>query len=108
MGGKGKKGIAQLAKRQEKALKESAQKQKKEQQRIAEKKERQSQAVINEQILESVKSEVKETPYLSPWVIASKYGIKMGEAKRILQSLEKEGVIKYAYKSSRNPIFVAA
>jgi ribosomal protein S25 len=32
----------------------------------------------------------------------------MGEAKRLLQTLEKEGLIKYAYKHSRNPIFTAA
>jgi len=108
MGGKGKKGIAQIAKRQERALREAAQKQKKEAQKAAEKKEKQTTAIINEQILNSLKSEIKEAKYLSAWTVASKYNIKMGEAKRILQSLEKEGLLRYAYKSSRNPIFVAA
>jgi len=108
MGGKGKKGISQLAKRQERALKQAAQKQKKEVPKTAERKEKQSTAIISPQLIESVKSEIKNNPYLSPWLISSKYNITMGEAKRILQSLEREGFVKYAYKSSRNPIFVAS
>ncbi len=108
MGGKGKKGIAQIAKRQEKALKEAAQKQKKEAQKVIEKKEKQALGIMSHQILNSIKNEIRSSPYLSAWIIASKFGIPLGEAKRILLAFEKEGVVRCVYRSSRNPIFVAA
>ncbi len=108
MGGKGKKGIAQIAKRQERALREAAQKQKKETQKPVEKKEKQTLGLIDQHILNSIKNEISSSPYLSAWSIASKFGITMGEAKRILLSFEKEGLVKLIYRSSRNPIFIAA
>lgn len=108
MGGKGKKGISQIAKRQEKELKK-AQQQKKTQ--VAEKKEQKPKTVLpslEASLVDSIKKEIKNMPYISAWSISQKYSIPMGEAKRLLQLLEREGLIKYAYKHSRNPIFVAA
>jgi ribosomal protein S25 len=108
MGGKGKKGIAQIAKRQEREMRK-AQQQKKPQ--TAEKKEQKTKVtltVVDTAILNNIRNEIKTMPYISSWSISSKYGITMGEAKRLLQLLEKEGLIKYAYKHSRNPIFTAA
>jgi|BEDMetMinimDraft_2_1075160.scaffolds.fasta_scaffold03673_6 Ribosomal protein S25 len=104
MGGKGKKGISQLAKRQEKAIKEASQR--KEKPKIPEKKETQRPiSISSESILESIKKELKNFDYLSAWVVSSKYNITQGESKRILQRLESEGLIKPAYKISRNPIY---
>ncbi|MDT7885862.1 MAG: hypothetical protein RQ968_00595 [Thermoproteota archaeon] len=108
MGGKGKKGISQIAKRQEKEMKK-AQQQKKP--HTVEKKEQKTKIALTAtetSILVSIRNEIKTMPYISAWSISSKYGITMGEAKRLLQTLEKEGLIKYAYKHSRNPIFTAA
>jgi ribosomal protein S25 len=108
MGGKGKKGISQIAKRQEKEMKK-AQQQKKP--HTVEKKEQKTKVTLTAAettILDNIRNEIKTMPYVSSWSISSKYGITMGEAKRLLQILEKEGLIKYAYKHSRNPIFTAA
>jgi len=104
MGGKGKKGISTLAKRQEREQKKLAQ-QKKEVKKPVEKKEKTEVYIISKETLEAIKKEILNSNYSSAWSIASKFGIKIGEAKRILASFAKEGIIKYAYKSSRNPIF---
>jgi len=103
MGGKGKKSITILAKRQEREQKLAQQK--KEVKKPVEKKEKTEISIISKETLEAIKKEILNSNYSSAWSIASKFGIKMGEAKRILASFAKEGIIKYAYKSSRNPIF---
>lgn len=104
MGGKGKKGISQIAKRQEKAMKEA---QKKEKPKVPEKKETQRTFPIADlSIFENVKKDLKSFDYLSSWVLSSKYGITQGESKRILQRLESEGLIKAAFRTARNPIFM--
>jgi Ribosomal protein S25 len=103
MGGKGKKGISQLAKRQEKAMKEA---QKKERPKTPEKKEAQRTIPVADlSILENIKKDLKSFEYLSSWVVSSRYNVTQGESKRILQRLESEGLIKSAFKSSRNPIY---
>jgi Ribosomal protein S25 len=107
MGGKGKKGISQIAKRQERELKKAQQKKA----QVTEKKEQKPKMTLTSMetsLLDSLRKEIKSMPYISAWSISQKYGVPMGEAKRVLQMLEREGLIKYAYKHSRNPIFVAA
>jgi len=61
--------------------------------------------VLNKEVLEDLRKNVKQYKYLTPWVVKEKYDIKMGDAKRILKILELEGDIELVHSDNRNPIY---
>lgn len=103
MGGKGKKSIKQLEKEQLKAQRKQEKKAKETKETKRESKA--TIAIVDTSLIGKVKTELKNFKYLSPWVIASQFNVKMGEAKRLLKRLENEGIVELVAPDNRNPIY---
>ncbi len=102
MGGKGKKSIKQLEKEQ---LRKQKQEKKTKETKEVKRESKTTIAIVDSSLMGRVKAELKNFKYLSPWVIASQFSVKMGEAKRLLRRLENEGIIELVAHDSRNPIY---
>jgi|YelNatPaOPRAMG01_1025707.scaffolds.fasta_scaffold144299_2 ribosomal protein S25 len=96
MGGSKKLRLSQLEKRQEKEGK----KEKAERAKI-EKKIGEVMREDDEKILEKLKG----VKVLTPYVVFSQTGLKMGEAKRFLKRLEERSLVKQVNDNSRIPIY---
>lgn len=64
--------------------------------------------ITDKETLKKLINEISNFKYLSPWVISSRYGVKMGDAKRMLKFLEKHGLVILVFKDHRNPIYKPA
>jgi len=103
MGGKGKKSIKQLEKEQLKT--QMKQEKKAKEVKETRKESKTTIAIVNSSLMGKVKAELKNFKYLSPWVIASQFNVKMGEAKRLLKRLENDGIVELVTHDNRNPIY---
>jgi small subunit ribosomal protein S25e len=104
MGGKKKLGLKQMERMQEKRDKEDKSKDKKE--KAGSPKERRTIGVIppdakNEKIV----NEVKKMNVLTPYVVASRFNIRISAAKDFLEQLEQNGAVQLVSGSHKIKIY---
>ncbi|NPA69784.1 MAG: 30S ribosomal protein S25e [Crenarchaeota archaeon] len=99
MGGKKKPTLSQLVKRMEK---EKEQQQKK----AAEEKKQSKIMIVDSKILEEIKKDVMKMDCVTPYIIASKYGLKMSTALNVLRTLRDQGILYLVSKGHRTEIYV--
>jgi len=63
---------------------------------------------LTEVSFEAVIKDIKGLKYVTPYVLASRLGLKLSRAKRVLRELESRGVLVAVDKNSRVPIYVPA
>ncbi|MCD6358064.1 MAG: 30S ribosomal protein S25e [Thermoprotei archaeon] len=106
MGGKKRPTISQLEKRWRKELESKLRKRGEEEGRFElqlTKEGRVSQASVD-----AVSREVVKWPYVTPYQVSSRFGVKISTAKRILKRLEEQGVLKLVDANRRVRIYVPA
>lgn len=104
MGGRKKPTLSQLEKRMRKMREE---KEKKERERKYEMK-LDSRGVLTQASVDQMVGEITKMPYITPYVVATKFGLKISRAKRILKRLAEEGVLAVYDYNRRVPIYVPA
>ena len=93
MGGKKKLGLKQMERMQAKRDKEEKEKKKKE--KAEPSKERKTIGVIPPDVKnEKIVNEVKKMNVLTPYVVASRFNIRISAAKDFLEQLEQNGVVQ--------------
>lgn len=103
MGGRKKPTISQLEKR---ARRKMVQEKKEERKRYT--MTLTSQGKLAEGSYDQIISEIRKMKYLTPYIIANRFGLKISRAKRVLRELESRGIIKIYDKNRRVPIYVPA
>ncbi len=102
MGGKTKKSITAMEKQQK--LRETKEKKVKE-----EKKEKKvSSPLLPLEVVKQLENEVNNIKCLTPYTIASKFGLKMCVAKSVLKELESRGILKCVARGSRISVYTPA
>lgn len=61
---------------------------------------------ITGEVLERALNELPREKTLTPFKVATRLGIPISSAKRILRLLESKGIIRLYSRSRRNPIYV--
>ena len=108
MGGKKKPTLSQLAK---KAEKEKAQQQPQKGKKEVKKEEAPAKRTIqtlDEKIFQTIAKEVQSMKVVTPYEVASKYGIKMTTAFKVLRNLKERGDLQLVAKGHRTEIYVPA
>lgn len=101
MGGKTKKSITAMEKQQK--LREVREKKVKEKEEKKEKKI--SSSLIPLEVVKQLENELNSVKCITPYVLASKFGLKIGVAKNVLRELENRGVLKCTARSSRISVY---
>ncbi|MEL9929391.1 MAG: 30S ribosomal protein S25e [Sulfolobales archaeon] len=105
MGTKGKKPISAMEKRQKKTM-ETA---KKEKEKPSKKEEsRKGASVLNEEIIERAKKEIKDLKVITPYTIKEKMGVSYSIARQLLRYMESENIIRLYSANRRIKIYVPA
>jgi len=100
LGGAKKRSISQIAK-QQKARGQKGQKSKKKKGFI----EKKTGGLDYPEVGEKTFDEIAKMGAITPFTIASKYGLKLSIAKNLLKELEKTGKIQYVAGSSRIKVY---
>ncbi len=98
MGGKKKPTLSQLVKRMEK--------EKEQQKKTTEEKKQSKIMMVDSKILEEIKRDVMKMDCVTPYIIASKYGLKMSTALNVLRTLRDQGILYLVSKGHRTEIYV--
>ena len=101
LGGRKKPTISQLEKRTKRQAREKEKKRERKFEMVLDTSGRLTQASIDQII-----GEIRRMQYVTPYVIASKFGLKISRARRILRRLSEEGVVKVYDYNRRVPIYV--
>ncbi|MCC6021522.1 MAG: hypothetical protein LM560_00140 [Desulfurococcaceae archaeon] len=98
-GGKGGKPISIIEKRQKKALEQQL----KQQMKKAEQREKKTQVslLVDESLINRAIKEVTGLNIITPYVLASKLGVNVGIAKRIMKELISRGMLTLVSKNRR-------
>lgn len=96
MGGSKKLRLSQLEKRQEKEGKKDKAERAKIEKKIGE--------ILGEDD-EKILEKLKGVKVLTPYVVFSHTGLKMGEAKRLLKRLEERSLVKQINDNNRIPVY---
>lgn len=106
MGGKKKPTLSQLAK---KAEKEKQQQQPQRGKREAKKEEAPAKRTIqalDEKVFQAIAKDVQAMKAVTPYEVASKYGIKISMAYKVLRSLRDRGDLVLVSKGHRTEVYV--
>ncbi len=101
MGGKKKPTISQLVKKEEK------QKPQQRQVRKGEEGAKSRIALIDQKVMDDIVREVVNWDLVTPYQVASKYGIKMSAAQKVLRSLHEGGKLVLVARGHREEIYVS-
>jgi small subunit ribosomal protein S25e len=104
MGGKTKKSITAMEKQQK--LREMKEKKVKEEKKEKEKKI--SSPLLPLEVVKQLENELNNIKCITPYVIASRFGLKMGVAKIVLKELESRGILKCVARGSRISVYTPA
>ncbi|MCE4604461.1 MAG: 30S ribosomal protein S25e [Aeropyrum sp.] len=63
-------------------------------------------AEVTEQLVSQARKDVEREKWITPHKFAQKYGIKISIAKKVLKTLEDEGVIVLFNKNRRAPLYI--
>ncbi|NPA23913.1 MAG: 30S ribosomal protein S25e [Crenarchaeota archaeon] len=97
MGGKKKPTLSQLVKKMEKE---------RDQKKAGEEKKQSKIMIIDSRTLEEIKRDVMKMECVTPYIIASKYGLKMSTALNVLRTLKDQGVLYLVSKGHRTEVYV--
>ncbi len=61
---------------------------------------------LPDELLKRAKRDLKREKYLTPLRLAEKYNVTLSTARKILKSLEEEGLIVKFGRSRRSPVYV--
>lgn len=103
MGGRKKPSISQLEKR---ARKESKGGKKEDKKKVE--MELDARGELTQVSVDHIIKDIKKMKYITPYVLASRFGIKISRAKKVLRDLESRGVVRAYDKNHRVPIYVPA
>jgi small subunit ribosomal protein S25e len=103
MGGKTKKSITAMEKQQK--LREMKEKKVKEEKREEKKEKKISSPLLPLEVVKQLENELNNIKCLTPYVLASKFGLKIGVAKSVLKELESRGVLKCVARGSRISVY---
>jgi len=106
MGGKTKKSITAMEKQQK--LREMKEKKVKEEKKEEKKEKKISSPLLPLEVVKQLEGEVSNIKCLTPYAIASKFGLKMGVAKSVLKELESRGILKCVARGSRISVYTPA
>ncbi|NPB01240.1 MAG: 30S ribosomal protein S25e [Crenarchaeota archaeon] len=98
MGGKKKPTLSQLVKRMEK--------EREQQKKAAEEKKQSKIMIVDSKVLEEIKRDVMKMECVTPYIIASKYGLKMSTALNVLRTLRDQGILYLVSKGHRTEVYV--
>lgn len=62
----------------------------------------------SEDLINKIAKDAARSKFLTPYMVAEKYGIQLGAAKKILRYLAERGVLKLYSPGRRVPIYVPA
>ncbi|MEZ0319606.1 MAG: 30S ribosomal protein S25e [Pyrobaculum sp.] len=105
MGGKKRPTLSQLAKKAEKEKAQQPQKGKKEVKKEEAPAKRTIQT-LDEKIFQTIAKEVQSMKVVTPYEIASKYGIKITTAFKVLRALRERGDLQLVAKGHRTEVYV--
>ncbi|MGQ9478861.1 MAG: hypothetical protein ACUVQ0_02420 [Thermoproteota archaeon] len=97
MGGSKKLRLSQLEKRQQKEREEKAKAERSKSERKV------GEVTLQE---ERIFEKLKGSRVITPYIVFSQTGLKMGEAKRLLKHLEERGLLRRANVENRVPIYI--
>lgn len=108
MGGKKKPTLSQLSK---KAEKEKTQQQPQKGKKEVKKEEgaaKRTIQMLEEKVFQTIAKEVQSMRVVTPYEVASKYGIKMSIAYRVLRNLRDRGDLILVTKGHRTEVYIPA
>ncbi len=109
MGGKKKLGIKQMEKQQVKTDEDKAAKDAKKKEKTGPPREKKQLAIVAPDIKDQkIVTEVKKMGVLTPYAIATRFGIRISAAKDFLEQLEANGAIQLVSGSHNIKIYKAA
>jgi len=109
MGGKKKLGIKQMEKQQVKADEDKAKETKKKEKAAGPQREKKQLAILPPDVKDQkIVSEVKKMGVLTPYVIATRFGVRISAAKDFLEQLEATGQIQLVSGSHSLKIYKTA
>ncbi len=100
MGGRKKPSISQLERKARKSSKAKKEEKKKVEMTLNAKGE------LTQVSIDAIVKEIKRMKYVTPYLVASKFGIKISRAKKVLKALEEQGVVAAYDMNHRVPIYV--
>ena len=106
MGGKTKKSITAMEKQQK--LREMKEKKVKEEKKEEKKEKKISSPLLPLEVVKQLENELNNIKCITPYVIASRFGLKMGVAKIVLKELESRGILKCVARGSRISVYTPA
>ncbi|MEM1519458.1 MAG: 30S ribosomal protein S25e [Pyrobaculum sp.] len=107
MGGKKKPTLSQLAKKAEKEKAQQPQQQKgKKEVKKEEVATKRTIQTLDEKIYQTIAKEISSLKVVTPYEVASKYGIKMSTALKVLRSLKERGDLILIAKGHRTEIYI--
>jgi len=109
MGGKKKLGIKQMEKQQVKTDEDKAAKEAKKKDKAGPPRERKQLAILPPDVKDQkIVSEVKKMGVLTPYAVATRFGIRISAAKDFLEQLEANGAVQLVSGSHNIKIYKAA
>lgn len=108
MGGASKKPISNVEKRLKKMNEEQQKKQQKRGTTKTGKELTSKSVIIDQDTLKKVQDELKRETIVTPYVLSGKLNVTISVAKKILEELERQGVVKVAAKDRRTVVYVAS
>lgn len=63
-------------------------------------------ATLPQELVDNVEREARKSKYMTPYLVAEKFEVKISTAKKILRNLAEKGVLKLYSGGSRSPIYV--
>ncbi|BFH73421.1 30S ribosomal protein S25e [Sulfurisphaera javensis] len=108
MGGASKKPISTVEKRMKKMAEEQQKKQQKRAPTKTGKELTSKNVIVDNETLKKVQEELKKEIIVTPYTLSSKLNVTISVAKKILEELERQGVVKIGTKDRRTVVYVAA
>ena len=105
MGGKKKPTISQLVKRQEREQTAQAKPAAKGKKPTTEEKQVVKASLVDPKLLSEVEKEVTKWDYVTPYLVATKFNVKMSVAFQILRTLANKGTLVLVSKGHRTEIY---
>jgi len=106
MGGKKKPTLSQLVKKAEKEAQQQQQQKVKKEVKKEESPAKRTIQTLDEKVFQTIAREVQNLKVVTPYEIATKYGIKMSLALKVLRALRDRGDLVLVAKGHRTEIYV--
>ncbi|MEM1549443.1 MAG: hypothetical protein QXO74_01385 [Candidatus Methanomethylicia archaeon] len=62
--------------------------------------------VVESELVEKVKKDLKSFQYLTPLVLTNKYNVSLGVSKRVLRNLAEAKLIELVSNNPRTPVYI--